>query len=53
MDALIQAGAILGGSDEEGFVKLALKTALRAGNYTSIRIWGKAGLHLGPKTEQS
>jgi 60kDa lysophospholipase len=45
VDALVQAGANLGGIDfEGGFVALAVKLALRAGDQNSLRIWSKAGV---------
>jgi lysophospholipase len=48
VDLLLQAGATLGGQDlNGGYVRLALKTALRNSNYTSIRVWSKAGLGSG------
>ncbi|KAF8891218.1 L-asparaginase [Infundibulicybe gibba] len=43
VEALVQAGATLGGFDG-GFVALAIKNALRAGDHVAIRIWTKTGI---------
>jgi 60kDa lysophospholipase len=45
VDALIQAGANLGGFDVEGgFAKLAMENALRSGDRTLLSIWYKTGI---------
>jgi lysophospholipase len=53
VDALVQAGANLGGFDfEGGFVALAVKMALRTGDQNSLRIWAKTGMQFPDRNGQ-